>query len=325
MTLGDKIRTYRNLKGWTQKKLGLEVGFSAATADSRIRKYEKNLMAPKEEIRNKLANALDIDLEAISDIKITSYVDLMHIFFELEEKYSMDIIKKEGKTYLTFDDNNKDTATLISFLNLWHNKKNTLVTDEQDLSDNQNTNYLLWKSHFSKNITEYYNDKKSEINLFYKPFVSEIQKKSVHAKKTSEITRLFREIIEAGMYVSVTTKSIGTGITAQGFTFVVNELLNPANDKCTSLFAKFLYEYNHFIELGADCFTEMQMTDKSLTRTYFVPVSSFSIITSQVNMLLDFREKKDNQTDFSIDSFESDFKDSLEIYNNNIEDDIKMS
>ena len=40
MTLGDKIRKFRNLKGWTQKDLGKAVGFSASTADSRIRKYE---------------------------------------------------------------------------------------------------------------------------------------------------------------------------------------------------------------------------------------------------------------------------------------------
>ena len=38
MTLGEKIRKYRSLKNMTQKELGLAIGFSGATADSRIRK-----------------------------------------------------------------------------------------------------------------------------------------------------------------------------------------------------------------------------------------------------------------------------------------------
>ena len=36
MTLGKKIRKYRVLKGLTQRELGLAVGFSEATADSRV-------------------------------------------------------------------------------------------------------------------------------------------------------------------------------------------------------------------------------------------------------------------------------------------------
>ena len=48
MTLGEKIKKYRELRGLTQRELGQKVGFSAGTEDSRIRKYEKNMMAPKQ-------------------------------------------------------------------------------------------------------------------------------------------------------------------------------------------------------------------------------------------------------------------------------------
>ena len=81
MTLGDKIRKYRIMNDLTQKDLGLMVGFSAATADSRIRKYERDLMAPKEDIRKKLAEALDVDLSALSDINIQSLEDVMQVLF----------------------------------------------------------------------------------------------------------------------------------------------------------------------------------------------------------------------------------------------------
>ncbi len=51
MTLGEKIKKYRHLKGWTQKELGLAVGFSEAVADSRIRKYERDVITPRKDIR----------------------------------------------------------------------------------------------------------------------------------------------------------------------------------------------------------------------------------------------------------------------------------
>ena len=43
MTLGEKIKKYRELRELTQRELGQKVGFSAETEDSRIRKYEKNM------------------------------------------------------------------------------------------------------------------------------------------------------------------------------------------------------------------------------------------------------------------------------------------
>ena len=86
MKLGNKIRKYRQLHDMSQKELGMKVGFSAATADSRMRKYESDAMAPKADIRAKIAEALNIDLEAISDVEISSFADIMYVLFELEEK-----------------------------------------------------------------------------------------------------------------------------------------------------------------------------------------------------------------------------------------------
>ena len=50
MTLGERIRRFRRLRGLTQKELGIAVGFPETTADSRIRKYEMDLMKPKKEL-----------------------------------------------------------------------------------------------------------------------------------------------------------------------------------------------------------------------------------------------------------------------------------
>ena len=55
LTLGKKIKKLRLLRGLSQKELGIKVGFSPETADTRIRQYEKDAMAPKSEIRKRLA------------------------------------------------------------------------------------------------------------------------------------------------------------------------------------------------------------------------------------------------------------------------------
>ena len=81
MTLGNKIRKYRILNGLTQKELGLKVGFSEETADSRIREYESDLMAPKSAMRHKLADALGVDLSALSDINVSTDEDVMQLLF----------------------------------------------------------------------------------------------------------------------------------------------------------------------------------------------------------------------------------------------------
>ena len=87
MTLGEKIKKYRELRELTQRELGQKVGFSAGTEDPRIRKYEKNMMAPKTDIRRKIAEALDIDMSALNDIDIQTEKDAIRALFYLEEKY----------------------------------------------------------------------------------------------------------------------------------------------------------------------------------------------------------------------------------------------
>ena len=106
MTLGDKIRKYRTLQDMTQKDLGLKAGFSAATADSRIRKYEKDIMAPKYDIRQKLIEALDVDPSALSDINIESYEDIMQVFFLLEDELGLEIERNDETTSLILKNDN---------------------------------------------------------------------------------------------------------------------------------------------------------------------------------------------------------------------------
>ena len=158
-----------------------------------------------------------------------------------------------------------------------------------------------------------------EINDHYRLPVNETIKTHTYARTTADITRLLRQIIEAGFTVSTTYNG---PLSVPGFTFVVNELLAPPSADAEKLFAQFLAELNHFADLGAKTYTEMQMTGRLLTITYFIPVASFSVIKNQIDDLLKYLKTEEN--DFTRDTFEMMFEDGLKTNYNYIADEIQL-
>lgn len=60
-TIGERINYYRNMRGFTQKELGLKCGFKESTADVQVRYYESGKRVPCKDIILKLATALSIN------------------------------------------------------------------------------------------------------------------------------------------------------------------------------------------------------------------------------------------------------------------------
>lgn len=325
MTLGEKIKKFRTLNDLTQKELGIEVGFSAVTADSRIRKYESDLMAPKKDIKDKLIAALDIDDSALSETDISSAEDVIHLFFELEENFGMEVDKRNGKIYLSFDDSNNKIRTLITYLNLWQTQKSIMLPDAKNSTASELTEYEKWKSRFSLNVNEYFMSKETELNNYYAALIDDSAKEDNYATKTSEITVLLREMYEAGLTISTAYLNAFNINAGPGFTFIVNQLLDPPTPSAKQLFARFLSELNHFTQLGADIHKDFQISDNELTITYCIPVTSFSIIKLQIDKFLEYIKSGKNENDFSRYDFERSFQADLETNFNYIEDEIKMS
>ncbi len=71
---GDMIRKYRKEKGLTQKQLGELCGI----ADSNIRKYENGKQNPKIETLQKIADALNIDINKLAMYKISARNSQIH-------------------------------------------------------------------------------------------------------------------------------------------------------------------------------------------------------------------------------------------------------
>ena len=64
MTTGERIRFYRKQKGMTLKALGGKAGFRNS-ADVRIAQYESGARVPKADTLVKIAEALDVPVDAL--------------------------------------------------------------------------------------------------------------------------------------------------------------------------------------------------------------------------------------------------------------------
>ena len=143
-----------------------------------------------------------------------------------------------------------------------------------------------------------------------------------HIRQTSDAVQLLRNLVKSGFTISTRKQADGSGGTAHGFTFVVNELLNPPSGEAGALFALFLYEFQHFQDIGVKCYTDVQMPGRRLAITYFFPLPSFQIVREHVDMLLEFRADPDN-TEVSLkDMFEHSFDESLAASNREIKEEI---
>ena len=103
MATGERIHFFRTLRGMTLKHLGQMIGFPEKSADIRMAQYEAETRVPKDEITQKLAQALDVSPQAIAVPDIDSYTGLMHTFFALEDRYGLKIGEIDGELCLRLD------------------------------------------------------------------------------------------------------------------------------------------------------------------------------------------------------------------------------
>lgn len=80
MTIGEKIKNARNLRGLTQKELGMELGFDEKSADVRIAQYESGTRTPKSELLSEIANVLDVNVNSLKN-RLWKIPKLSFIYF----------------------------------------------------------------------------------------------------------------------------------------------------------------------------------------------------------------------------------------------------
>jgi transcriptional regulator with XRE-family HTH domain len=94
MTIGEKIKTYRKMRGISQKTLGeLAGGINEVT----IRKYEAGDRNPKPEQLLKIANALGISINIFMDFDIETVSDVLSLIFKMDEQLDIEFTGKKNK------------------------------------------------------------------------------------------------------------------------------------------------------------------------------------------------------------------------------------
>ena len=118
MAIGERIRYFRNLRGMTQKYLGMSVGFPERTADVRMAQYEAGTRTPKADLVEALAYVLDVSPQALTVPDIDTDYGLMHTLFALEDRRGLRIGEIDGEICLLLD--KSDWNKFHSMFDMWN-------------------------------------------------------------------------------------------------------------------------------------------------------------------------------------------------------------
>ncbi len=86
MSIGNRIRFFREFRGFTTQHLGALLGNSERYADMRISQYERGFRTPREDLLNEIAKILEISQRAL-DLNVEDDIGIMQTLFFLEDKY----------------------------------------------------------------------------------------------------------------------------------------------------------------------------------------------------------------------------------------------
>ena len=127
MAIGERIRFIRNLRGMTQKYLGMLIGFNEKNADVRMAQYESCSRTPKEDVVTNLAEALEVSPRALTVPNIDNYACLMHTLFALEDLYGLRIDKIDDVLCLSLDKRKGNTyLSMFDMFSAWQQKAEKL-------------------------------------------------------------------------------------------------------------------------------------------------------------------------------------------------------
>ena len=91
MSIGKRIKFFRNLRGMSQKELGILAGFQPHTADIRIAQYESSTRTPRCDILNRLANCLNVSTTALEAPSFETESHFIQTLFMIEDQYGLEI------------------------------------------------------------------------------------------------------------------------------------------------------------------------------------------------------------------------------------------
>ena len=143
MTIGERIKRIRTLRGMTQKDLGKALGFPERSADVRVAQYETGSRTPKEDVVKAMADVLNVSPRAIADPDWNTYIGLMYMLFDLEETYGIRVDQIDGEICLRMDRFRKDYVEIYDMILKWYEARKAGQADFD-----AGAAYEEWKLHY---------------------------------------------------------------------------------------------------------------------------------------------------------------------------------
>ncbi|MCR5024752.1 MAG: helix-turn-helix domain-containing protein, partial [Lachnospiraceae bacterium] len=161
-SIGGKIKKYRELRGWSQKELGIRCGFSSSTADVRIAQYEKNKKIPREKALKDIAAALEIDECALFDADLLIYNRMYHALFDMEDFHGLHPVKRGDSYYLEFSGStvlgqNITRVDFRDFLEKWYEMRQKYQPNGSDTPEEKAAKekaYAIWRGEYPHNVAQ---------------------------------------------------------------------------------------------------------------------------------------------------------------------------
>jgi len=228
MTLGNKIRKYRTLKGLTQAQLGSMVKLTG----DRIRQYENDVRKPKDGKLMEIAEALNINPTALFEPDYRNPNSVMHALFELEDIYGLRF-EKAGNTYqLVFSqsDDCQNSDWLTEGIAAWTAKRKELQPDINDSAEaitDKKEKYALWKARYPYDLGEDVQKHFALMDDFHKNAISLI---SQNRKSITTFSEFFKSLLalDTESVIFHTSISKVAGRRSAVFTINLDYIMNAA-------------------------------------------------------------------------------------------------
>lgn len=143
MTIGEKIKMYREANNLTQKQVALRAGMS----EPAIRNYELGNRTPSPKQIEKIAMALNVSPFAISNPDLNSYVGVMHALFYLEKEYGLYPDEVDGEICLKFKNKYSCESENVK---LWYEEYQAMQSAPEEELSSAVKHYEEWESSFPR-------------------------------------------------------------------------------------------------------------------------------------------------------------------------------
>ncbi len=140
MELGERIKFVRKLKNMTQLELAEKCGLgNDDNARTRISQYESGTRTPKEDVLERISQALGITSLYLSTKERTFADDLCMLLFDMDNDLGVDIVKKDDNYLLDIHYNHIFTSLYED----WIEKKKELAEGKITKEE-----YMMWKINY---------------------------------------------------------------------------------------------------------------------------------------------------------------------------------